>query len=303
MNQIRNARFRPLTSFFRPRGAELGGPGVPFVVPFGVLFVVLFVVLASASGCADRASALCSADPAPASSAVLVDVAIEGNAGGRPFALGTTVTSAVGVDYVVSSLRFYLSHLRLLDRDGHAVPAVLADADGRPLRYGVALVDYAKPDSRVLHVLVPPGRYESLSVSIGVPKDCSGGVGALNHEDASEQTFPLDVDTDMYWGWNPGYVFFKIEGSATTTTGPKTFLFHVGDDHRYVTATLPAALDVSVPAAHHLAMDVNRLFTTPRGELRPDMTGVVTPNISHGGQEADAVADNLSSSGVFQWKD
>ena len=259
-------------------------------------------VIGSAAGCGGRASAICSADPSPSASAVLIDVSLDANAGGTPFAIGAKMMSNTGVEYTASTLRFYLSHVELLDGNGVASPAVLADAGGTPLRYGVTLVDYRKPDSQVLHLLVPPGSYESLSLSVGVPRDCSGGSGVLNHENASEQSYPLDVDSDMYWGWDSGYVFFKIEGHATTPAGSKAFLFHLGDDNRYATANVPARLDVSGPAAHHLAMDINRLFTTPAGEEAPDMTGAATSNIVHGGKEADTIVNNLKSSGVFQWK-
>jgi hypothetical protein len=264
-------------------------------------FLLLTTIIAA--GCGGRASEICSADPAPAPSAVLIDVALEAKAGATPFALGSKLTSASGVDYTVSLLRFYLSHMQLVDEDGKASAAVLADAGGTPLEYGVALVDYARPDSQVLHVLAPPGRYRSLSLSVGVPKDCSGGAGVLNHENASEQHFPLDVDADMYWGWDPGYVFFKIEGHATTSRGPKAFLFHVGDDQRYATVNVPASFEVSGPAHHHLAVDINRLFTSPTGEPTPDLTGVTTPNVAHGGKASDTVVNNLKSSGVFSWND
>jgi hypothetical protein len=261
------------------------------------------LAVAGAAGCGGRASAICSADPSPSADAVLIDVSLDANAGGTPFGMGKQLTSNGGVEYSVSTLRFYLSHVELLDSNGVATPAVLADANGTPLHYGVTLVDYRKPDSQLLHLLVPPGSYESLSLSVGVPKDCSGGSGVLNHENASEQSPPLDVDSDMYWGWDPGYVFFKIEGHAITPAGSKAFLFHLGDDKRYATANVPARLDVSGPAAHRLAMDINRLFTTAAGEEAPDMTGATTSSIAHGGKEADTIVNNLKSSGVLQWND
>jgi len=260
-------------------------------------------VMGSAAGCGGRASPICSADPGPSASAVLVDVSLDANAGGTPFAIGAKMMSSAGVEYTASTLRFYLSHVELLDGDGVASPAVLADASGSPLRYGVTLVDYRKPDSQVLHLLVPPDSYQSLSLSVGVPRDCNGGSGVLNHENASEQSYPLDVDSDMYWGWDSGYVFFKIEGHAATPAGSRAFLFHLGDDNRYATVNVPARLDVTGPAKHHLALDINRLFITPAGEVAPDMTGAVTSNIVHGAKEADMIVNNLQSSGVFQWND
>jgi hypothetical protein len=231
----------------------------------------------------------------------MLDLAFEARAGEQPFAMGKTLTSAGGDDFTVSMLRFYLSHLELVTDRGAVVPAVLAEADGTPLEYGVTLVDYDDPDSTTLHLLVPPGHYTSLALSIGVPEHCRDG-GELNHENASEQNAPLDVDTDMYWGWDPGYVFLNIEGRTTTATGTKkSFLFHVGDDNRYTTVTMPATFDVAGPSSHRLAVDINRFFVTPDGQLSPDPTGATSSNNSHGGHEADVLASNLANSEVFQW--
>jgi hypothetical protein len=158
------------------------------------------------------------------------------------------------------------------------------------------------PDTSKLHVLAPPGHYAVVSFSIGVPTYCANG-GALNHENAAEQSYPLDVDSDMYWAWSAGYTFFKIEGHATGPGGSGGFAYHVGDDARFSTVTVPAALDVAAPAVHRLSLDVNRLFVAPDGRARPDMTGVATSNVSHDGPESDMVVDNYTHSGVFQWID
>ncbi len=256
--------------------------------------------LLAAAACGGRASPICTADPAPADSALLIDLAIDAVAGDQPFAMGKRLTSAAGDDFTVSTLRFYLSHLELVADQGAVVPAVLAEADGTPLEYGVTLVDYADPASTTLHLLVPPGHYRSLSLSIGVPEHCEDG-GELNHENASEQNPPLDVDSDMYWGWDPGYVFLKIEGHTSTPKGATSFLFHVGDDKRYTTVTMPAVFEVAGAASHRLALDINRFFVTSDGQLSPDPTGVTSSNNSHGGREADVLARNLASSEVFQW--
>ena len=260
---------------------------------------ILPALLATAA-CGGRASPICTADPAPPEGAVLIDLAVDARAGSEPFAMGKALTSAAGNSFTVSTLRFYLSHLRLVNEQGNVVPAVLAEADGTPLEYGVALVDYTDPASETLHLLVPPGRYKSMTLSIGVPEHCDDG-GLLNHENAAEQNAPLDVDTDMYWGWDPGYVFLKIEGRTEAADGTKSFVFHVGDDKRYVTTTLPATFDVSGPAVHRVALDINRFFITPDGALAPDPTGATSSNKVHGGHEADVLANNLSSSEVFQW--
>ena len=95
--------------------------------------------LLAAAACGGRASAVCTADPAPADSAVLLDLALDARAGQEPFAIGKTLTSAAGDAYRVSTLRFYVSHLQLVNDQGVAVPAVLADATGTPSEYGASI--------------------------------------------------------------------------------------------------------------------------------------------------------------------
>lgn len=270
------------------------------IVATGYRFALL--VMWRTAGCAGRASPLCSADPQPSSAAVFIDVRVAATAGGTPFAMNAPMTSAAGVPYRVSLLRYFVSHVALVDAAGNVVPTPLADAAGHPLEYGVTLVDYDKPETLALHLLAPPGRYTAVSFAVGVPEHCTNG-GVLNHENASEQAYPLNVDTDMYWAWNPGYVFLKIEGHASGANGTNSFAYHVGGDKRFSTVTIAASLDVTGPAMHRLSLDVNRLFVTPSGQMLPDVTGVASSSISHHGPESDLVVDNYTHSEAFQWID
>lgn len=260
----------------------------------------LAAALGTAAAACDggRASPVCSADPAPAPEATLVDLSMTARAGDTSLRLGAPVDSADAHAYEVDLFRYYVSHVRVIGPNGPA-DAVLADANGVPLDYGVALVDLAVPESAQLHLLMPPGHYDRMALSIGVPEHCADGVGLLNHENASEQAPPLDVDSDMYWGWDPGYTFLKIEGH----TDGRGFLFHLGDDHRYATAQLWIDLDTGTAGGHEIAFDVNRLFVTPEGDVSPDMTGATTSNIVHGGAEADTIVNNIEGSEVFQWRE
>src|SRR5690606_13972400 len=97
----------------------------------------------------------------------------------------------------------------LIDTAGNNVAAALVDTDNQPLKYNTTLVDYRRPETLTLRVLAPRGSYTAVHLTVGIPQfDAEGNM--LNHVDASTMEYPLNVDTDMYWGWKVGYVFLKI---------------------------------------------------------------------------------------------
>ena len=219
-------------------------------------------------------------------------------AGGEPFSLGAMLRAESGVQYRVSKFRYYVSEISLFNAAREEIRAPIAGPDGAPLRYGVALVDYANPESMKLTVLVPPGDYQAINLAFGVPDACPGGQ-RLNHGDASARMAPLDVDSDMYWTWNPNYIFLKIEGQALIDGKPKSFFYHVGEDARRTRLHIHTPIHVAAgqPAKAALIMDVNRLFVTNAGENNPHLE---SGDGVHGGAIADQVAANMAQSGFLK---
>ncbi len=232
------------------------------------------------------------------SSHVAVALDIRTVAGREPFSLGAMQRAESGVQYKVSKFRYYLSEISLVNDAGETIAAPLADADGKPLRYGLALVDYSVPESLKLNVLAPPGDYRAMNLVFGVPNACPGGQ-PLNHGDPSARMAPLDVDSDMYWSWNPNYIFLKIEGQAIAEGKARSFFYHVGEDSRREKLHIHTPLHVAAgqAAKAELVMDVNRLFVTKAGENspRPEAGDGV-----HGGSIADQVASNMAESGFVR---
>lgn len=259
-----------------------------------------FLLATVAIGCAARQKFIdnCPGISPVDGSRIAVAMDIKTVAGGAPFALGATERAQSGVEYKISKFRYYLSEVTLIDTSGATFAAPLADADGIPLRYGVALVDHANPESMKLTVLAPPGDYQAMNVVVGVPDACTSGE-PLNHGDASARMAPLDVDSDMYWSWNPNYIFLKIEGQAFVGGRSKSFFYHVGEDARRARLHLHVPLHVATghPARAELIMDVNRLFVTKTGEDRPRLE---SGDGVHGGSIADQVAANIAESGFVR---
>jgi len=67
---------------------------------------------------------------------------------------------------------------------------------------------------------IPKGEYNTISFTLGVDSvdNCSGA-----------QSGALDPVNGMFWAWNSGYIFLKMEGisSASNSTG-KRLEFHIG---------------------------------------------------------------------------
>ena len=76
----------------------------------------------------------------------------------------------------------------------------------------------------------PVGSHQQVSFQVGVD--------SVTNKQKLPSDFPAGhplADTDLYWTWNTGYIFIKLEGMVDTTTVPdgsldKVFVFHLGLD-------------------------------------------------------------------------
>lgn len=126
---------------------------------------------------------------------------------GETYSLGTEATPVTALDF-----RFYVSQVALLDAAGNEVPLVLQQ-DGRWQHQDIALIDFedrsgacanGTPEVRTQVVgSVPAGDYTGLTFTMGVPF-------GLNHIDSTLAPSPLNL-TSMWWNWNAGYKFARID--------------------------------------------------------------------------------------------
>lgn len=140
---------------------------------------------------------------------------------GDTYTLGTTATS-----YQPRDLRFYVSEVALVDEDGAEVPFTLTANDFQGA--GVALLDFEDATGECANGTAAKhttlagnaagGHYKAVVFTLGVPF-------AQNHQDATAAAKPLNSSA-MFWSWNAGYRFLKLEG--TTTGLPNGHNVHVG---------------------------------------------------------------------------
>lgn len=147
--------------------------------------------------------------------------------GATPLTLNQKYQTSAGDNVQFSMIRFYLSEIALIDTLGREVP--VSD-------HKISLVDFSETTTAqqgyfAVTVKAAPGKYRGVKFCVGVPFD-------ENHKDAATQSAPLGPNSDMFWGWNPGYIFHRIEGRADSANTAVDFIYHLGMDSRKLTVLL-----------------------------------------------------------------
>lgn len=112
--------------------------------------------------------------------------------------------------YSVTKFKYYIGHFQLNKADGKSF-----DSDE------LFLVNEEDEGSKQIILRdIPPGDYTSIQFTLGVDSilNCSG-----------LQSGSLDPVNGMFWAWNTGYIFMKLEGKSSASRSPGTiYEFHVG---------------------------------------------------------------------------
>jgi hypothetical protein len=119
-----------------------------------------------------------------------------------------TYINNFGEPFVISKFRYYVSHVSFVDGTNKEISL--------PDNYYLINED----DSLSKIIQLPSAEVKSLSFLIGVDsiKNISG-----------VQTGSLDPMNGMYWTWNSGYVFAKLEGQSDSSHAPAhSFTWDVG---------------------------------------------------------------------------
>jgi hypothetical protein len=129
----------------------------------------------------------------------------------------TAYVNPSGEEFKVTALKYFISNISFTKTDG-SVYAVPQDSC-------YFIIDHSQSSSLTPIVTTPAGQYTKMSFLIGVDslrntKDISQRLGALD---------PTGSAADMYWTWNSGYIFFKMEGSSPVSPQTdKSFRYHIG---------------------------------------------------------------------------
>ena len=174
-------------------------------------------------------------------------VAFSNVIGNEPFHLDSIYTNAAGENYSAYLLKYYVSHMALVNESGQRVEL-----------YAHELMDQAVPASLQLNqVEIPNGHYTSIEFNLGVDS---------LHNHSGDQAGDLDPMYGMIWTWNTGYIFFKHEGYFTSSdTGTQEpLVYHYGKDRSLAYVSLPLDLHVDCnKSVVQLEFDLNKLYSDP----------------------------------------
>lgn len=138
-------------------------------------------------------------------------------------------TNAHGEKLTFTLLNYFISNISLTKSDG-SVYALPQDSS-------YFLIRHTDPASQAISLeRIPFGKYTSVTFTIGVDS-------LRNTMDISRRTGNLDVGATakgMYWVWNSGYIFFKMEGTSPSAPEKQkhVFNYHIGGFGGYRSKTM-----------------------------------------------------------------
>jgi hypothetical protein len=144
--------------------------------------------------------------------------------GDQSFNLSTWYINPNGDSVKFSTLKYFVSNIKLGKADGSFFTV--------PKDSCYFLVSQELESSKLLEIKnVPAGDYTNIQFSLGVDS-------LKSRAPLAERNGALDptggMTNGMYWSWNSGYIFFKMEGISpkarldTAFTKERTFFYHIG---------------------------------------------------------------------------
>lgn len=188
-------------------------------------------------------------------------------------------TNLQGEDLKIAIFKYWITNIVFVKEDGTEY--------AEPESY--RLLDAAKGSSLHFHVKdVPAGTYKGVKFIVGVdvPRNTSGA-----------QTGALDpnVNGDMYWSWNTGYIQLKMEGtSSKSTEANNAFRYHIGgvgagqETPKQVSLDFPNTVTIGEKAgSFNVKADAAKFF----GPGTPVSIAMMA-NMMHANAMAAKIADN-----------
>lgn len=183
--------------------------------------------------------------------------------------------NAKGEAFKLKVLQYFISNIRLYKADGSTYTVPQEDS--------YFLIKGDDKDSRFTKVNVPEGDYTKVEFVLGVDAARS----KMNVEDRKGVLSfdPAEGHSGMYWGWNSGYIFFKLEGICDLIsddqqgdpTGNKQFKYHIGGFGGYSAPTINNIKTITIDLNKagnaqvregfrsnvHLFVDIMKVFNGP----------------------------------------
>ncbi|MBZ5858492.1 MbnP family protein [Flavihumibacter profundi] len=141
-----------------------------------------------------------------------LEVRIHPEINGEPLQLNVPYTNGFGESFTVTTIKFYTGQFSL----GDQLSGSSELSAGEPY----FLSDLSTPSTLSFSTPIKPGTYNQLSFLIGV--DSARNVSGV-------QSGALDPANGMFWTWNSGYIYLKMEGNSPVSNQPNgKFEYHIG---------------------------------------------------------------------------
>lgn len=145
-----------------------------------------------------------------------LSVEFDNIAGSSDLILNTgNYTNQSGESFTVTKLKYYVSNFKLTNVNGTMYTV--------PQDSCYFLIDESDEATHEPVLKVPEGEYKTLTFTVGVDS-------LMNTKDITQRTGVLDPSgaaADMYWDWNSGYIFFKMEGTSPASM-MGDYAYHIG---------------------------------------------------------------------------
>jgi hypothetical protein len=193
--------------------------------------------------------------------------------GAQPLRLSTAYyKNQFGESFSVQQCKYYISAIRVTSADGTT----------QTLFAGSHLVDAADSSTLTLQIPTSSDQITAIRFIIGVRTGVDSGTGVDSAANTNGvQTGDLDPMLGMFWTWNTGYIYARLEGTSDSAHAPAhRFTWDVGgyrpgaNATREITLSLPAA---NMPAAEVQSSSASAPLPPPAGassralEIRADL--------------------------------
>ena len=126
--------------------------------------------------------------------------------------------NAAGDEFNISLFQYYISNIKLIRKDGSSYEI--------PQDESYFLIRESNKESKTITLTnIPKGKFTGISFLIGIDSVRSAS-------EIGQRKGCLDVAgeaKDMYWAWNSGYIFVKMEGTSQQSTAKNNiFMYHIG---------------------------------------------------------------------------
>jgi hypothetical protein len=133
---------------------------------------------------------------------------------------GPSNVNATGEDFVLTKFNYFISNIKLVKADGskYVVP--------QDSSYFLIMED--KKESQFVRLKdVPQGEYTGVEFMVGV--DSLRNTAPIEKRKGVLDPGGSMMEDGMYWAWNSGYIFLKMEGTSTKAQSANgKFYYHIG---------------------------------------------------------------------------